>query len=316
MLCMILQSVLCWRRRAVTTGLISNIQKYSIHDGPGIRTTVFLKGCPLRCAWCHNPETQSAVPEIFWDKSKCIGCLTCIGVCPKSALTAGSGGIAVDGEKCVRCGRCAEACPSLAMERIGSEMTVPELMKEVVKDEPFYEQSHGGVTLSGGEPLLQEAFAEEFLKACKEKGYHTAVDTCGFISRQALEAVLPYTDLFLYDIKHLDSAVHEKYTGVSNELILNNLNWLTEQNADIWIRVPLIPGVNDGAEHIRRAGELMLRLGLKQIFLLPYHKMARAKYERLHLPYSLSSLEDPAEDAIEPLACILRDLGLDVHIGG
>lgn len=300
----------------MTTGLISNIQKYSIHDGPGIRTTVFLKGCPLRCAWCHNPETQLAEPEILWDKSKCIGCLTCIGVCPKEALTASNGGVAIDNGKCVRCGKCAEACPALAMEYIGMKMTVDELLEEVVKDEPFYEQSHGGVTLSGGEPLAQAAFAEEFLKACKGKAYHTAVDTCGFVPQQAVEAVLPYTDLFLYDIKHLDAAAHKEFTNVSNELILKNLNWLTEHDANIWIRVPLIPGVNDDPDHIRRVCKLMRKLGLNEIFLLPYHKMAQAKYKRMHLPYKLAALEDPTEEELAPLVDILKLHGLSVHIGG
>lgn len=300
----------------MTTGLISNIQKFSTHDGPGIRTTVFMKGCPLRCAWCHNPETQTSGPEIVWFEDKCIGCMTCIDACPMSALTKGGAGIRIDSEKCDHCGKCAEACPSLALERLGREMSVAELMKEVAKDEPFYDQSHGGVTLSGGEPLLQDAFAEDFLKACKRKGYHIAVDTCGAVPWRAIERVLPYVDLFLYDVKLLDNAKHERYTQAPNKLILSNLRRLAVLCADIWIRMPLIPGINDDPIHIHHVGELVCELGLKEVFLLPYHKMARAKYERLHLPYSLSSLEDPTEDVIAPLAGILRDQGLNVHIGG
>ena len=300
----------------MTTGLISNIQKFSTHDGPGIRTTVFMKGCPLRCAWCHNPETQTSGPEIVWFEDRCIGCMTCIDACPKGALTKGGAGIRIDSEKCDHCGKCAEACPSLALERLGREMSVAELMKEVAKDEPFYDQSHGGVTLSGGEPLLQDAFAEDFLKACKRKGYHVAVDTCGAVPWRAIERVLPYVDLFLYDVKLLDNAKHKRYTQAPNKLILSNLRRLAVHCADIWIRMPLIPGINDDPIHIHHVGELVCELGLKEVFLLPYHKMARAKYERLHLPYSLSSLEDPTEDAIAPLAGILRDQGLIVHIGG
>ena len=300
----------------MTTGLISNIQCFSIHDGPGIRTTVFMKGCPLLCAWCHNPETQVFLPEIVWYKDKCIGCLTCIEACPHQALTAGSSGIKLDMEKCDRCGECANVCPTVAMERLGKEMTVEQLMKEVSKDQPFYEESHGGVTFSGGEPLSQNEFVLEALKACKAKGYHTTVDTSGFVPQRVVEAVAPYVDLFLYDIKHLDNDQHEKYMRAPNEPILRNLRWLAEHQANIWIRVPLIPGINDAPDHIRRIGELMRELGLKEIYLLPYHKMAQAKYKRLRLPYTLGFLEDPTEEEIEPLAEILRKQGLNVHIGG
>lgn len=300
----------------MTTGLISNIQKYSIHDGPGIRTTVFMKGCPLLCAWCHNPETQVFLPEIVWYKDKCIGCRSCLEACPEQALALTEKGVSLDMEKCTRCGKCAAACPTLAMERLGQEMTVEELLAEVAKDEPFYEQSKGGVTLSGGEPLSQAEFAAEFLRACKDKGYHTTVDTSGFVPQRVFEQVLPYVDLFLYDVKHLDNDQHEKYMKAPNEAILRNLRWLAARHANIWVRVPLIPSVNDDPQHIKRIGELTRELGLREIYLLPYHKMAQAKYKRLRLPYTLPMLEDPTEEEMAPLAQILSDLGLNVHIGG
>lgn len=300
----------------MNTALIGNLQKYSIHDGPGIRTTVFFKGCPLLCAWCHNPEDQVFQPEIVWQKDKCIGCLSCVAACPAQALHATEQGIVIDRARCTRCGACSEACPTLAMERIGTEMSIEALMQEIDKDAAFYEQSHGGVTLSGGEPLSQDEAALALLAACKQRGYHTAVDTCGYVPQRVFEQALPLTDLFLYDVKHLDHDMHEKYMKTPNEPILRNLRWLAAHHANIWVRVPLIPTVNDSDEHIERIGQLMRELGLKEVFLLPYHKMAAAKYHRLQLPYTLSQLADPPAALVEQKAALLTRKGLNVHIGG
>lgn len=298
------------------TALVFNIQKYSIHDGPGIRSTVFFKGCPLLCAWCHNPESQIFTPELFWQCDRCIGCGTCVEVCPQDALSLTPQGLHIDREACDLCGRCADICPTLALEQVGRPMTVAEVMAEIDKDAPFYEQSGGGITLSGGEPLSQADFALELLKACKERGYHTAIDTGGFVPLSVFERVLPYTDLFLYDIKHLDEEAHRRYMQAPIGPIVDNLRWLAAQGAEIWLRIPLIPGVNDAAEHIDRIGALAAELGIKRVHLLPYHKLAAAKYHRLGIKYTLPTLEEPDEQAVEQAAEILRKRGLNVHIGG
>lgn len=298
------------------TGIVSNIQKYSIHDGPGIRTTVFLKGCPLRCAWCHNPESQVFQPEMVWYGEKCIGCMSCVEACPHQALKAMEQGIVIDKECCIRCGKCADVCPTLAMKRLGKEMTVEQVLAEVEKDVVFYEQSDGGVTLSGGEPLCQEEFAVEFLKRCKSRGYHTTVDTSGFVPEKVFDAVLPYVDLFLYDIKHMDDDIHQKYMKTPAAPIRKNLRHIVEKGAKVWIRVPVVPTVNDEPEHIQRIAALMRDLGLREIYLLPYHKMAEAKYHRLSMPYTISHIAEPRLEHLQELGEILTKQGMNVYIGG
>lgn len=296
--------------------LISNIQKYSLHDGPGIRSTVFFKGCPLLCAWCHNPESQIFEPEILWKRELCIGCLSCRDACPRRAITATEGGLVIDRELCDCCQVCSQVCPSLAMERLGREYSLDQLLAELDKDQVFYEQSGGGITLSGGEPLSQSEFALALLRACRQRGYHTAVDTCGFVPQAVLEAALPFTDLFLYDLKLLDEAAHQQWTQAPNAPILRNLSYLAGQGANIWLRVPLIPTVNDDPQQLRAIGRLALELQLRQIYLLPYHKLAQSKYQRLGLNYRLPQLDDISQEQAEPLAQILREMGIEVHIGG
>ena len=247
-----------------------DIQRNSFVDGPGIRTTVFFKGCNLRCAWCHNPESQSAKPQMMFYKDKCTGCGKCKSVCPYHL------------EQCELCGKCTLYCPVDARKVCGKEHTVDEVLKEVLKDQAFYETSGGGVTFSGGECMLQIDFLAEILKKCKENGIHTAVDTAGHIPFESFEKILPYTDLFLYDIKIFDSQKHKQYVGVSNELILENLKKLFERKAKLWIRIPIIPDVNDSIEEIRKIKDFLKTIGTaEKIELLPYHTMGENKYRAI-----------------------------------
>ena len=250
--------------------IIFDIQRNSFVDGPGIRTTVFFKGCNLKCAWCHNPESQSAKPQMMFYKDKCTGCGKCKSVCPYHL------------EQCELCGKCTFYCPVDARMVCGKEHTVDEVLKEVLKDKAFYETSGGGVTFSGGECMMQIEPLTEMLKMCKENGIHTAVDTAGHIPFESFEKILPYTDLFLYDIKIFDSQKHKQYVGVSNELILENLKKLFERKAKLWIRIPIIPDVNDSIEEIQKIKDFLKTIGTaEKIELLPYHAMGENKYRAI-----------------------------------
>ena len=249
---------------------VFDIQRSSFVDGPGIRTTVFFKGCNLRCAWCHNPESQSAALQMMFYKNKCTGCGKCKEKCPNSL------------EKCDFCGRCTLYCPHDAREICGKEYTVEEILRVILKDKTFYENSDGGVTFSGGECMLQIDFLEEILKECKKNGIHTAVDTAGHVPFEKFERILPYTDLFLFDVKCLDSEKHKRYTGVGNELILENLARLLRADARVWIRIPVIPEVNDTVEEMKAIRQLLDGCGSpEKVELLPYHALGEHKYEAL-----------------------------------
>ena len=252
------------------TANVFDIQRASFVDGPGIRTTVFFKGCNLRCAWCHNPESQSKEKQMLFHKNRCTGCGKCKERC------------AFNLEKCEFCGKCALYCPHDAREICGKEYTVDEVMREVLKDKAIYEGSGGGVTFSGGECMLQIDFLEAILKKCKEEGIHTAVDTAGHLPFESFARILPFTDLFLYDIKCLDSEKHEKYTGVKNERILENLERLLKCSASVWVRIPVIPGVNDTKEEMQGIKALLDSFGKpEKVELLPYHAMGEHKYGEL-----------------------------------
>lgn len=246
---------------------IFDIQRNSFVDGPGIRTTVFFKGCNLHCAWCHNPESQSLKPQIMFYKNKCTDCGKCKEKCPHALAS------------CELCGKCTIFCPHDAREICGREYTVDEVMREILKDKAFYETSGGGVTFSGGECMLQIDFLEAILKECKNHGIHTAVDTAGHVPFDSFERILPYTDLFLYDIKCFDSDKHKKYTGVGNELIFENLGRLLFDGKSVWIRIPIIPNINDSVEEMTAIRKALDSYGYpQQVELLPYHALGEHKY--------------------------------------
>lgn len=255
---------------------VTEIQRFCMHDGPGVRTTVFLKGCPLRCAWCHNPETQKMSTELLFYANKCIGCNACAKVCPQKAHKTGAMHT-IDREKCVLCGACSNSCPTGAIEICGTEMSVAEIMTVVEKDRAFYGEL-GGVTLSGGEPFAQKESTVALLKACKERGFSTAVETCGYVDRKILSEAAPFVDLFLYDIKDTDSLRHQHYTGVTCEKILNNLLLLNEVNARIRLRCILVSGINTNETHYKNIAKLARQIiNFDGVDFIPYHAYGGAK---------------------------------------
>ncbi len=304
---------------ASINGMIFDIKKYSIHDGPGIRTTVFFKGCPLRCWWCHNPESQSRQPELMLRGNRCVICGACEGVCPEHAIYTIQEGVTeagmpmTDRSLCKVCGTCVEACYSGAREWVGRTITVDEVMYAIERDVPFYDQSGGGVTFSGGEPLMQPEFLLSLLRACRTANIHTALDTCGYAPWRSLEKIAAEVDLFLYDVKLIDEAQHRVFTGVSNRLILNNLRRLSAMDAVLIVRHPLIPGINDDETSLRMLGEFLTGLrGVREVEITPYHPIAEAKYDGLGLTYQLPGLKTPNPDELARAVQTLRNFGLTV----
>jgi pyruvate formate lyase activating enzyme len=298
--------------RAAPAGLVFNIMRFSLHDGPGIRTTVFLKGCPLRCRWCHNPESQSSEPEILYFGERCIRCGDCVLACPHGALDAQ---LHNSSELCLRCGECVEACPSAARQLVGRWITVEEVLAEVLKDEVFYEESGGGITISGGEPLQQANFVEALLAACKARRLHTVLDTCGFASSDVLRRVSEHVDLFFYDLKLMNSEKHLSLTGVNNDLILQNLKMLAKDGNAIRVRVPILPGFNDDNENLDALSEYLSPLGVREIDLLPYHELGNDKYRRMNLSSDMECVVPPTTAEMETIAVRLRCGGFHVRIG-
>lgn len=333
----------------MTTGTIFNIQKYSLHDGPGIRTTVFLKGCPLKCQWCHNPESQDPRPELIYWESRCLGCGACARACPE-ALSSGASDttsfsrpvhcyqmIAANPappgihnrSRCTSCGKCVSACVPAAREIAGKTVTAAAVMTDILRDRVFYDQSGGGATFSGGEPLMQPAFLREMLEACREEGLGTTLDTSGFAPWDALEQLVPLVDLFLYDVKVMDDRKHVQYTGGSNGVILENLKRLAgalpgggsgtggrSGSPRLHARIPLVPGVNDDDDNIRCTGDYLRECGVGEVSVLPYHNLGADKYRRLGREYLLPGLAPPPDDLISHVVDLLRGFGLTVKVGG
>jgi pyruvate formate lyase activating enzyme len=299
------------------TGEIFDIKKYAIHDGPGIRTTVFFKGCPLSCWWCHNPESLSSAPHRLHRSERCIGCRQCLSACGSGAIQVFEGRLQWSADDCRYCRDCALACPAEAVEFIGRTMTVDQVVDEITSDTLFYDQSAGGVTISGGEPLMQPRFLIQLLDACGEMGLHRTVDTSGHADTQILLEAASRTDLFLYDLKHMDPEKHYRYTGVSNDKILSNLTQLSQQGARIIIRLPVIPGINADDDNIDRTGALAASLdGVTGINILPYHCAADAKYKKLGLENHARDVQRPGEDVITAVARHFESYNLKVKIGG
>ena len=273
-------------------GTILTIQHCAVHDGPGIRTLVFMKGCPLRCSWCCNPESQSAQPQLRYLKFHCKACLECVEHCPTASVSASDDGMQRSFDECNICESkvCIEKCNNNAITLSGKEITADELVKAIALDISFYRNSGGGVTFSGGEPLMQPAFLLEVLKKCKALEIHTAIETCGWADRKSLQDIIPFTDLFLFDLKIMDPELHQIHTGMPIGPILENLAFLASQNADIIIRVPLVPGITDTLPNMESIAEIMHANGLEQICLEPYHSLGQAKYEEHGLKYSLEHL--------------------------
>lgn len=298
-------------------GLIFDIRRFSIHDGPGIRTTVFFKGCPLSCWWCHNPESQSAAQEVMLWESRCIRCGACIPACPLDAIDRYDGRVVTDREVCIACASCMDACTAEARELVGRKMNADEVMREIERDSIFFEQSGGGVTFSGGEPLSQRAFLAELLRRCKALDIHTTVDTCGYTPWKILDSIRQDVDLFLYDLKMMDDARHRKYTGVPNGLILDNLRALVEHGSRVIVRVPVIPGINDDEENLSQTAAFIASLeGIERVDLLPYHESAAGKYERLGKPYLMPETPSPSASRMEEISALMKGHSLTVKIGG
>ena len=299
-------------------GLIFDIQRFAIHDGGGIRTLVFLKGCPLHCVWCQNPESMVRHPEIVYLRNNCIDCRKCLTVCPVDAIhLSEDAGRVIDRTRCDLCARCTQGCYAGAINIMGRYVTITQLMAEIERDRPFYERSGGGITFSGGEPTAQAAFLEAALHQAKKRNLHTAIETCGFVRWETLEPILRFVDLVLYDIKHMDSGEHRRLTGVPNELILANLERIRILGLPVRVRLPLVPGCNDSPDNIRATAALVASMpNVEALDILPYHRLGEPKWGELGRPYELHGVLPPSQEHAAGLADIARSYDISVNVGG
>lgn len=296
-------------------GLVFNIQRFSVHDGPGIRSTVFMKGCPLSCLWCANPESQDFSPQLMTRDLKCTGCGACAASCPQGAIRiTAHGGRDIDWHQCEQCLQCVDACMFGALIRSGEPMSIEKVFDEVLRDQLFYKNSGGGITVSGGEPLLQSGFVAALLKTSKAHGLHTAVDTTGYVAWSKIQSIVHWADLLLWDLKHLDPRAHEQVTGVGNRLILENLTRAAKWTK-IWLRMPLIGGFNDDKAHMAKVIDLAREINAEKISLLPYHEGGRSKCEQIGRSYLYFGAQAPDEETIDTLKKMIMDADIAVGIG-
>ena len=293
-------------------GIVFNIQKFSIHDGPGIRTTVFLKGCPLRCRWCSNPESQLPGVQILYHSDSCLHCGKCVQICPEKAMTAGEGGrIRIDFHKCTGCLSCVKGCPGRALTGEGEYMTAEEVTEVCMQDMDFYEESGGGVTISGGEGMAQPDFTQALVRMLKEKGVHTAIETTGCVSPDVFHRLAPLFDLLLFDVKHFDLEKHRKGTGAGTDLIHKNLRWAAGQGLSILPRIPVIPGFNADLSDAEGIAALLEDMGLGRVQLLPFHQMGERKYEFLNRDYEMKNLKALHPEDLTDYQKVFLDHGID-----
>lgn len=295
--------------------LLFDIQRFSVQDGPGIRTTVFFKGCPLDCLWCSNPESKTPMPQLLYFEDRCSRCYECIDACPSGIIDkAEDGRLSIDRQRCTGCGTCVQECLAEARCVSGKEWTIEEVCNIVKKDTSYYRNSDGGVTVSGGEPTCQPEALVELLSKCREMGIHTCLDTCGFSNWDIMEEAIGHVDLVLMDNKHMNPDIHKKYTGVDNELILENTERIASQEVPMIIRIPLITGLNDSDENINQLGQFMKTLGLKRVDLLPYHSFSLSKYKALGEDYGLGGLDTLSQEQLGCAVNNLASLGLEVTV--
>ncbi|MEN6577612.1 MAG: glycyl-radical enzyme activating protein [Phycisphaerales bacterium] len=317
-----LEPYTAWREdtRTASTGIsghVFDIRRYAIHDGPGIRTTVFFKGCPLRCRWCHNPESWKGGPELGFRRSRCVKCRHCMEICEHGAISFSESGPVLDPDKCTLCGRCVAECPTGAWEIIGRKASVAEVMDQLRKDIVFYDESGGGVTFSGGEPLMQADFLVALIDTCRAEGIHTAVDTTCYADREVVRRVAEVTDLFLCDVKHMNSELHRRFTGIPNDSVLENIRMLAEADKRIFIRVPIIPGFNSDRTNITQTAQFVQSLKtVRRVDILPYNRGGLEKAVRLNSGIDLMEAQAPDDGTMTEIAGILRGYGFEVKVGG